>query len=120
MKIETRRAASVSDRSYSVNDSGNLLRRAQRDPALVRWGLTLTAFSIVGVLIVVPVIHVFVEAFGHGPRAYFAAALVLTAPISHSTSVSIRNRSTASQKSPSPALRQMLPLHDKINESAGP
>src|SRR5262249_54046246 len=48
-------------------------RRAQQDPALVRWGLTLAAFVIVGVLIVIPVVHVFVEAFADGLGTYFDA-----------------------------------------------
>ena len=35
------------------------MRQAQRDPAWVRWGLILAAASVVGVLIVIPVVHVF-------------------------------------------------------------
>ncbi len=42
------------------------------DPALVRWTLIVAALLIVGLLVVVPVIFVFSQAFGDGPRAYVA------------------------------------------------
>jgi sulfate/thiosulfate transport system permease protein len=48
-------------------------RQAQRDHWLVRWTLIGTAFLIVGVLIVLPVVHVFWQALGNGPRAYWEA-----------------------------------------------
>jgi sulfate transport system permease protein len=47
------------------------LRRAQQDPAWVRWGLTGTALGVVGLLIVIPVVNVFSEAFAAGLGAYF-------------------------------------------------
>ena len=47
------------------------MRRAQRDPAWVRWGLTTIALSTVIVLIGIPIINVFVEAFADGAGAYF-------------------------------------------------
>ncbi|HKO92204.1 MAG TPA: ABC transporter permease subunit [Polyangiaceae bacterium] len=47
------------------------MRRAQRDPAWVRWGLTSIALTSVLVLIGIPIANVFVEAFADGPAAYF-------------------------------------------------
>ena len=48
-------------------------RRARSDHWLVRGGLTLATLAIVGVLIVVPLVNVFVQAFGAGVRAYFVS-----------------------------------------------
>lgn len=47
------------------------VRRAQEDPAWVRYGLTAVALLAVTVLIVIPVVNVFVEAFAGGVGAYF-------------------------------------------------
>jgi len=47
------------------------LRQAQRDPAWVRWSLILSAALVVGVLIVIPVVHVFAGAFSEGVRVYW-------------------------------------------------
>src|SRR5262245_14906899 len=47
------------------------IRRAQQDPAWVRWTLTLSAFAVVGVLIVIPLIHVFTEALVDGIGTYW-------------------------------------------------
>jgi sulfate/thiosulfate transport system permease protein len=47
------------------------IRQAQQDPAWVRWTLTGAAIAVVGILIVVPVIHVFVQALGGGVSAYW-------------------------------------------------
>jgi sulfate transport system permease protein len=55
----------------------------QNDPAWVRWPLTLAALLVLGVLIVVPVVNVFVQAFGNGASAYFRA-LVGNAETRHS------------------------------------
>src|SRR5258707_6435402 len=44
---------------------------ARQDPALVRWGLTLAAVSVLGILVVVPVVHVFWEALADGPAVYW-------------------------------------------------
>ncbi len=46
-------------------------RRAQRDPAWVRYGLTAFALLAVGVLVVVPIANVFAGAFSEGAGAYF-------------------------------------------------
>ncbi|CAK0745681.1 sulfate/thiosulfate ABC transporter inner membrane subunit CysW [Azospirillaceae bacterium] len=47
------------------------IRKTQQDPAWVRWGLTLTALFVIGVLVVVPVIYVFVQALSEGFEAYW-------------------------------------------------
>jgi sulfate/thiosulfate transport system permease protein len=47
------------------------LRREQQDPAWLRWTLTGLALAVVGVLIVIPIINVFVEALADGVGAYF-------------------------------------------------
>jgi len=44
---------------------------ARRDPAWVRWGLTAAAVAVVGLLIVIPVIHVFWGALAAGPAVYW-------------------------------------------------
>lgn len=47
------------------------VRRAQEDPAWVRYSLTGAALLVVTILIVIPVANVFVEAFAAGVGAYF-------------------------------------------------
>ena len=47
--------------------------RGNRDPLWLRWTLTLLALAVLGLLVVVPVVNVFVNAFGNGVKAYFAA-----------------------------------------------
>ena len=47
------------------------VRRAQQDPVWLKWGLTLFALSVVGVLVVIPVINVFAVAFSKGAGAYW-------------------------------------------------
>jgi sulfate transport system permease protein len=59
------------------------VRRAQQDPAWVRWGLTAMAFLTVGVLIVVPISNVFYEALKEGPGVYWKN-LVLDPDTRHS------------------------------------
>jgi sulfate transport system permease protein len=44
---------------------------SRRDPALVRWGLTLAAVAVLTVLIIVPVVNVFVQALADGPAVYW-------------------------------------------------
>jgi sulfate transport system permease protein len=43
----------------------------RRDPWVVQWGLTLTAVAVIVVLIVIPVVSVFYQAFADGPAAYW-------------------------------------------------
>ena len=45
--------------------------RAREDPAWVRWSLTLAAVTVVGVLIIIPVINVFAEALADGIGVYW-------------------------------------------------
>ena len=45
-------------------------RAALQDPWFVRWGLILAAVSVVGGLVIVPVIHVFYEALARGAGTY--------------------------------------------------
>lgn len=47
------------------------IRQAQQDPAWVRWSLILASLAVVGVLIVIPVIHVFAEALEDGVGVYW-------------------------------------------------
>jgi sulfate transport system permease protein len=48
----------------------NRIRRAQQDPWLVRWTLTLLAVGVVGLLVVVPLVNIFYQALAGGFRAY--------------------------------------------------
>jgi sulfate transport system permease protein len=45
--------------------------RARREPWAVRWGLTLAALAVLTVLVVIPVVNVFWQAFAGGAGAYF-------------------------------------------------
>jgi len=47
------------------------VRRAQQDPLWLRWALTLFALSVVGVLVVIPVVNVFAVAFSKGAGVYW-------------------------------------------------
>jgi sulfate/thiosulfate transport system permease protein len=46
-------------------------RRAQQDPAWVRWSLTAAAIGVVVVLVVIPIVNVFVGAFSEGVGTYW-------------------------------------------------
>jgi sulfate transport system permease protein len=60
---------------WSTGERGDARRfqRARQDPLWVRLTLTTVALLVVGVLIVVPVVNVFVQAFANGVPAYFEA-----------------------------------------------
>jgi len=45
--------------------------RRLTEPAWLRWTLTLTALAILGLLVVVPVVNVFAQAFSEGSRSYW-------------------------------------------------
>lgn len=45
--------------------------RTHADPPLVRWGLTFLAIAILVVLVVIPVVHVFTQAFANGAWVYW-------------------------------------------------
>lgn len=47
------------------------IKRAQADPPLVRWSLTILALGTVVLLIVIPVVNVFYQALAPGLKAYF-------------------------------------------------
>jgi sulfate/thiosulfate transport system permease protein len=47
------------------------IRKVQQDPAWVRWGLTVVALVVVGVLVVIPVVSIFVEALREGVGVYW-------------------------------------------------
>ncbi|MGE5193816.1 MAG: sulfate ABC transporter permease subunit CysW [Deltaproteobacteria bacterium] len=52
--------------------SQNLQRRAQQDPALLRWTLIVTAAAVMVVLVLVPVAAVFVQALAGGLSGYWS------------------------------------------------
>jgi sulfate/thiosulfate transport system permease protein len=52
------------------------IRKAQQDPAWVRWGLTLFALAVVGVLVVIPVVNIFAEALSAGIGVYWKNLVV--------------------------------------------
>ena len=56
---------------FSVFRSARPRTSARQDPALVRWGLTLAAVAVLGILVVVPVVHVFAQALANGPLVYW-------------------------------------------------
>jgi sulfate/thiosulfate transport system permease protein len=64
------------------------MRRAQEDPAWVRYGLTGVALLAVGLLIVVPVINVFAEALAGGVGVYWKN-LVLDPDTRHSIQLTL-------------------------------
>jgi sulfate transport system permease protein len=53
-----------------VTESHRRVRRAQEDPAVVRWLLIGMAISLIGILVVIPLTFVFVEAFKGGLSVY--------------------------------------------------
>ena len=55
----------------SNRGASSRIRRAQQDPAWVRWGLISVVLLVVGLLIVVPVVNIFVSALSEGASVYF-------------------------------------------------
>src|SRR5947208_2547406 len=47
------------------------IQRTRQDPTWVRWGLTLVAVAVVGVLVVIPVVNIFVQALSDGVGGYW-------------------------------------------------
>jgi len=47
------------------------LRRAQQEPALLRWGLIAAAVAVIVVLVIVPVVNIFYQALGAGLGGYW-------------------------------------------------
>lgn len=58
-----------SQRATSTAAGGG--NRPGQDPPLVRYGLIAAALAVIGVLIVIPVIHVFYQALAHGVGTYW-------------------------------------------------
>ncbi|MCI0535601.1 MAG: ABC transporter permease subunit [Verrucomicrobiales bacterium] len=52
------------------------IRKVQQDPPWVRWGLTLFAMIVVGVLVIIPVVNVFYEALREGVGTYWKNLVV--------------------------------------------
>src|SRR4051812_32938658 len=65
------RREAVKGPSSSVHPS-SLIPHPSRDPVWVRWLLTALAVLALTVLVIVPVVSVFVEAFARGPGEYWA------------------------------------------------
>ncbi len=61
-------------RADVLTEAGSVIRtrRAQHDPPWVRWGLTAITLVAVGILVVVPVVHVFAQALSAGFRVYWS------------------------------------------------
>jgi sulfate transport system permease protein len=75
MPLVDRRESRVSDQEAPAPPAAPSLRvnsaRPTTDPPLVRWALTILALGVIGVLIIIPVVHVFAEAFANGAAFYF-------------------------------------------------
>jgi sulfate/thiosulfate transport system permease protein len=69
MPPETMGAAAVRGRAPAIAAAGP--HAVARDPALVRWTLTIAAVAIVALLIIVPVVNVFAEALKEGLGVYW-------------------------------------------------
>jgi len=54
-----------------VSERQRQARRVQEDPALVRWLLIVAAVGVIGVLVIIPVLFVFVEALKPGLSVYW-------------------------------------------------
>jgi sulfate transport system permease protein len=54
-----------------MNTETLMARRAQQDPLWLRWGLTLLAMAVVGVLVAIPVVNIFTVALSQGPGVYW-------------------------------------------------
>ena len=46
-------------------------RGGPRDPAIVRWTLTFAAVTVITILVIVPIVNVFYQAFAGGLGAYW-------------------------------------------------
>jgi sulfate transport system permease protein len=74
MRETNQGAATAVDDRLAGQDSGAPIvpqNRAKQDPAWVRYSLTAAALGVIGVLIVVPLIHVFWQALAHGVVIYW-------------------------------------------------
>ena len=62
-------AEAVLEKSQAI--AAGRVRQAQQDPVWVRWGLTLLALIVIGVLVVIPVVNIFVQALSGGVGVYW-------------------------------------------------
>ena len=62
-------AEAVLEKSQAI--AAGRVRQAQQDPVWVRWGLTLLALLVIGVLVVIPVVNIFVQALSEGVGVYW-------------------------------------------------
>lgn len=58
-------------RNAVLNVPSSPAREVQEDHPLVRWVLTLAAVAVIGILVIVPVVHVFAQALAKGVRVYW-------------------------------------------------
>jgi sulfate transport system permease protein len=58
-------------REAALTAPSSRARGAREDHPLVRWTLTLAAVAVIGVLVIVPVVHVFAQALAKGVRVYW-------------------------------------------------
>src|SRR5215208_1624048 len=63
--------ADTSSPTISSLPTGSHKRKAQQDPVWVRWGLTFVALLVVGVLVIIPVVNIFVQALSEGVNVYW-------------------------------------------------
>jgi sulfate transport system permease protein len=64
----------VSNLDFRISADSSLVShrlQASGDPPIVKWTLILAAVSVIGILIVVPTIHVFAQALARGPGVYW-------------------------------------------------
>jgi sulfate transport system permease protein len=62
-------AEAVLEKSQAI--AAGRVRQAQQDAVWVRWGLTLLALLVIGVLVVIPVVNIFVQALSGGVGVYW-------------------------------------------------
>ena len=62
-------AEAVLEKTHAI--AASRVRQAQQDPVWVRWGLTLLALLVIGVLVVIPVVNIFVQALSGGVGVYW-------------------------------------------------
>ena len=86
-------------------------RRAQEESAAIRWTLIGLASVVLGLLVVIPMVNVFFEAFARGPRVYWNAlfndpdtfsAILLTLRVAPTAVLLILLMRSGARQSPSP------------------
>ena len=84
-KYENGSKPRISDLDFRISADSSLASSVNRpgDPPFVKWTLILAAVSVIGILVIVPVVNVFAQALAHGPGVYWEN-LVLNANTRHS------------------------------------